>query len=78
MDQREYDKKYKQFPWWSNALLTMVMAYPFLLVFFGVQSLFYWWVHVGVFILGIVGIWLWDPITDWFKRSVEALFDIFR
>lgn len=78
MDQKEFDRKYKQFPWWSNGLLTVVMAYPFILVFFGLRPLAYWWVHAVVLLLGIIGIWLWDPITEWFRRSVESFLNIFQ
>jgi hypothetical protein len=78
MDQKEYDTKYKNYPWWSNFLVTIILTYPFIVICFGFSALLYWWVHAGVLILGIAGIWFWDPITEFYKKTVDQFLGLFR
>jgi len=72
MDQKEYDRRYKKFPWWSNFLLTFVLFYPFITFSFGIGILFVWWIHVIAFGVAVFGIWFWDPITEGFRKFVDG------
>jgi hypothetical protein len=78
MDQKEYDKKYKNYPWWSNVIVTIILTYPFIIICFGFGALLHWWVHIGVLLLGIAGIWFWDPITEFYKKTVDQFLGLFR
>jgi hypothetical protein len=75
MDQDEYDKKYNRYPWWSNFFVTAALSYIFVVFFLGIFSLFYWQTHLVVLIVSVFGIWFWNPITNWFQRTVERFFE---
>ena len=71
MKQSDYNKKYNNFPWWSNFIVTLILYYPFIIFILGFGILQYWWIHAIALTVAFIGIWFWNPITRFFKNTVE-------
>ena len=67
-------------PWYVHFVVTVVLAYVLLVImvmtFLPVEVLTSVWTHSLILVLGLFGIWFWDPMTESFRKIGEWLLNL--
>lgn len=71
-------------PWWGNLIVTVACSYvlcAFGAACLGVPPWGWWtspWFHLGIGVLGVLGIRWWNPMTTGMQRLGDVIATIMR